>query len=145
MNHAAAGDHPLHAAVLKYAFMSCAVAVTHASRNHVGDGLKPAMRVVGKAGDIVVGVVAAERVQHQEGIQPALQRLTEYAGEPYPCAIGGRHAAHEFFHIAGFADAFRHYRILGSVHDSLLVGIDARWSTSCGTGACASPASDASA
>ena len=73
MDHAAPGGHPLHAAVAEQALVARAVAVAHAAGKHVGDGLEAAMRMVRKAGDVVVRVVAAERVQHQERIEAALQ------------------------------------------------------------------------
>ena len=54
MDHAAAGGHPLHAAVLQQPFMAGAVAMAHAAGDHVGDGLEAAVRMVGKPGDIIV-------------------------------------------------------------------------------------------
>ncbi|EWS60259.1 hypothetical protein Y695_04582 [Hydrogenophaga sp. T4] len=88
MDHAFAGRHPLHAAVLQQAFVTRAIAVQHAARDHVGDGLEAAVRVVGETGDVVVGVVAAEGIEHQERVEPALQVLREHAGEFHARAVG---------------------------------------------------------
>ena len=60
---AAAGGHPLHAAVAEQALIAGRVAVAHAPGNHVGDGLEAAVRVVGKAGDVVAGLVRAKGVE----------------------------------------------------------------------------------
>lgn len=81
VDQAAAGGHPLHAAVLQQALMAGAVAVTHAPGNHVGDGFEAAVRVVGKAGTVVLRVVAGEVVQHEEGVEPTLQVVREHARE----------------------------------------------------------------
>jgi hypothetical protein len=81
VDHAAARGHPLHAAVFEQALVAGAVAVAHAPGDHVGHGLEAAVRMVGKARDVVVGLVAAKGVEHQEGVEPVLQILREHAGE----------------------------------------------------------------
>jgi hypothetical protein len=81
MDHASPGGHPLHTAVLQQAFVPGAVAVQHAPGDHVGHGFETAVRVVGKAGDVVVGLVAAKGVEHQKRVEPALQVLGEHPGE----------------------------------------------------------------
>src|SRR5690606_34217698 len=101
MDHAAPGGHPLHATVFEQAFMAGAVTVQHAPGDHVGDGLEAAVRVVGKAGDVVVGLVATEGVEHQEGVEPALQRLAEHAGELDAGAVRGRLANDQALHVTG--------------------------------------------
>ena len=72
MNHAAAGRHPLRAAVAEQAFVAGAVAVAHIAGEHIGDGFEAAMRMVGKAGDVVVRIVAAKGIEHQERVEPTL-------------------------------------------------------------------------
>jgi hypothetical protein len=100
VDHAAAGGHPLHAAVLQQALVAGAVAVAHAAGDHVGDGLEAAVRMVGKAGEVVVGLVAAERVEHQERIEAALQRVVEHARQFHAGAVGSGAAGDETFDAA---------------------------------------------
>ena len=73
VDHAAPGAHPLHPAVFQQAFVSGAVAVAHPPRQHISYCLKAAMWMVGETRDVIVRVIAAERVQHQKGIEAALQ------------------------------------------------------------------------
>ena len=100
-----AGGHPLHATVFQQAFVAGAVAVEHAARDHVGDGLEAAVRVVREAGDVVVGPVAAEGVEHQERVQPALQVLRQHAGELDARTVGGGYARHQPLDAAGLLQA----------------------------------------
>ncbi len=72
VDHAAAGGHPLHAAVGQQPFVAGRVAMAHAAGDHVGDGLEAAVRMIGKAGDVVAGLVGTKRVEHQERIEPML-------------------------------------------------------------------------
>jgi hypothetical protein len=90
VDDAAAGGHPLHAAVFQQAFVAGAVAVAHAAGEHVGDGLEAAVRVVGEAADVVAGLVGAEGVEHQEGVEPALQGCvsTRVSLTPAPSLVG---------------------------------------------------------
>ena len=69
MDDAAARRHPLHVARGDGAAVAHAVAVLDGSREHVGDGLDAAVRMPGKAGQIVLGNVVAEIVQQQERIE----------------------------------------------------------------------------
>jgi hypothetical protein len=105
MHDAAAGRHPLHAAVLQQALVPGAVAMPHAAGDHVGDGLEAAVRVLGKAADVVVGVVGAEGIEHQERVETALQRLRQYAHELDAGAIGGRGARDDALDVARPSDA----------------------------------------
>ncbi len=63
------GGHPLHAAGAEQARVALIVAVPHAAREHVGDGLEAAMRMVREAREVVVGIVGAELVEQQERIE----------------------------------------------------------------------------
>jgi hypothetical protein len=62
----------LHTTVLQQPFVATAVTVSHATRDHVGDGLKPAMWVVGKASDVFARVVAAKGIEHEKWVKPLL-------------------------------------------------------------------------
>ena len=93
MDDAAAGGHPLHAARLEQADVADAVAVAHAALEHDRHGLEAAVRMVGKAADVVGRGIAAEGVEHQERVEPALQRLGQDAGQADAGAVGGRLAA----------------------------------------------------
>ena len=69
VDDAAAGGHPLHVAGGDGAVVAHAVAVLDGSGEHVGDGLDAAMRMPGKAGEIVLGNVVAEVVEQQERVE----------------------------------------------------------------------------
>ena len=93
VDDAAPGGHPLHAAGLEQADVADAVAVAHAPVEHDRHGLEAAVRVVGKAADVVARGIAAEGVEHQERIEAALQRLRQHARQLDAGAVGGRLAA----------------------------------------------------
>ena len=61
--------------------MAGRIAVAHAPGDHVGHGLEAAVRVVGKAADVVARVVGAEGVEHQERVEPVLQVVGQHAGQ----------------------------------------------------------------
>jgi hypothetical protein len=90
MNHATPCSHPLHAAVFDQPFVAGTVAMTHAAFDHESDGLEASVRMIGKPGKVIVGVVAVKGIKHQEGIKAALQRLAQYPVEFDPGPIGGR-------------------------------------------------------
>ncbi len=68
MHDAAPGGHPLHVAGAERAFAADAVAMFDGSGQNIGDGLDAAMRMPGKAGEIIFGAVVAEIIQQQKGI-----------------------------------------------------------------------------
>ena len=68
VDDAAPSGHPLHVAVFQQALVARAVAVAHAPVQHVGHRFKAPVRVVGKAGNVVTGVVAAKRIEHQKWV-----------------------------------------------------------------------------
>nr|GEU28208.1 urease accessory protein G [Tanacetum cinerariifolium] len=103
VDHAAAGRHPLHAAAGEQAFVAGAVPVAHAAFQHVAHRLEPAVRMAGEAGNIIVGLVAAEIVEHQERIEPALQRLRHHPVDFHAGAIHHGLAGHHAFHCAVLA------------------------------------------
>ncbi len=59
-----------------------AVAVVDLAAQHVGDGLDAAVRVPGEPGEVLVGVVGAEVVQQQEGIEPGDRIEAEHPVQP---------------------------------------------------------------
>ena len=90
VHDAAPGGHPLHAAVREQSFVAGAVAMTHAAGDHVRHRFNAAMRVVRKSADVVLRIVGAKRVEHQERIELALQRLCQHACQFHARAVGGR-------------------------------------------------------
>ena len=101
VHEAASRGHPLHAAGHEHALVAVVVAVTHATIEHVGDGLEAAVRVIGKAGDVVLGPVGAELIEHEERIKVRQLRLADDAAQLDAGAIRGRHASHDTLHRAG--------------------------------------------
>lgn len=71
MDNAARGFHPLDPAGAQIALIAHTVAVLHVPVDHVGERYKAAVRVVGKSGDIFVGVVATEMVEHEKWVEVA--------------------------------------------------------------------------
>jgi hypothetical protein len=101
MDQTAARGHPLDAAGLDQTFVARAVAMQHAPGDHIGHGLEAAVRVIRKAGDIVVRIVAAEGIEHQEGIEPLLQRLGQHPDQVDAGTVGGRLADDQSLDGAG--------------------------------------------
>ena len=66
---AAARGHPLDVARGHAALVAEAVAVGDFAGQNVGDGLDSAVRMPGEAGEIVRGILVAEVIQQQEGIE----------------------------------------------------------------------------
>jgi hypothetical protein len=95
MDDAAPRRHPLHAAGIETARMTLIVAMAHAARQHIGHGLEAAMRMLGKAGDVIGGIVRAEFVQHQEWIDVIELRRADEAVELHPRAVADRNATHD--------------------------------------------------
>ena len=73
---------------------------------HVGHGLEAAVRVVGETGDVVVGSVAAEGIEHQERVEPALQVLRQHARQLDAGAVAGGLAGDQAFDGAGLGDGW---------------------------------------
>src|SRR5690606_16416398 len=79
---------------------------------HVGDGLEAAVRMAREAGDVVLGLVGAELVQHQERIEHVEFGRTDDPGQLDPGAIGRGHAAQLADHAGGGVGR-GHGRLLG--------------------------------
>ena len=88
MNHAAGGLHPLRAAGAQVALVAHAVLMPHVAIDHVGEGNEAPMGMVGKSGDVVVRIVTAEVVQHQERIKSAQGRGAKGAMHGHAGALG---------------------------------------------------------
>jgi hypothetical protein len=73
VHHKRPGLHDGFGLGLPATTMTRAVVVRHAASQHVGDGLQTPVRVVGKATDVVAGVVGARQVEHQKRVQALLQ------------------------------------------------------------------------
>ena len=87
---AAAGRHPLHVARAERAAVAEAVAVIDVAGQHVGDGLDAAVRMPGKAGEILARAVVAEIVEQQERIEVRRVAEAERATEVHAGAFDVR-------------------------------------------------------
>ena len=67
------------------------VAVLHRALDHVADGLKPAMGMLRKSGEITRRVVGADHIQHQKRIDMRKLRRADHTGQLYARAVFGRH------------------------------------------------------
>src|SRR5690606_34345467 len=63
---------------------------THVPFEHVGDGLEAAVRVRREAGDVVVGILRAELVEHQVGIEALQVGAADDPGQAHAGAVRGR-------------------------------------------------------
>ncbi len=87
MNDAAARRHPLDVAGPDRAMIAHAVAMLHRSRQNIGDGLDPAMRMPGKAREIILRHVVAEIIQQQKRIEVGSIAETKGAPQMHPGAF----------------------------------------------------------
>ncbi len=88
MDDAAAGGHPLHVTASEIAAVAHVILMQHVAVKHVGHGLETAVRMAGKAGDVIVRVLGAELVEHQERIEALELRAADAAAELHACAVG---------------------------------------------------------
>ncbi len=79
--------HPLDVAGGDGAVVAHAVAVLHGSGEDVGDGLDPAVRMPGKARQIIRGNVVAEIVEQQERVEIGGVAEAEGAAQMHSCAL----------------------------------------------------------
>ena len=103
MNQTAARGHPLDAAGLDQTFVAGAIAMQHATGNHIGYGLEAAVRMIRKARDIVVRIVASEGIEHQEGVKSLLQRLGQHPDQVHAGTVGRRLAGDQSLDGAGLS------------------------------------------
>ena len=78
------GRHPLHVSAPDGSLVPQRVAVVHLALEHVGDGLDAPMGMPGKSRSVERGVVGAEVVEHQKGVEKSLLAGTEGAGGDAP-------------------------------------------------------------
>src|ERR1700730_14651204 len=78
VKNSAPGCHPLDVAGAELAPVSQAVAVIHASREHIGNCLDAAVRVPWKSRAVVVWTFIAEIIEQEEWVE--LARITEAEG-----------------------------------------------------------------
>jgi Golgi nucleoside diphosphatase len=64
------------------------VAVQHVPGKHVCHCLKATVGVIGEPPNVVIYVVAAERIQHQERVQSLLKILCQYARQLHAGTVG---------------------------------------------------------
>ena len=88
MQDAAAGGHPLHVACAHLTLVAEAVAVLDGAGEHIGDGLDAAVRMPGKAGAVVIGVVVAEIIEQQERVELAGRAEAEGTAQLHAGALG---------------------------------------------------------
>ena len=92
--------------------------MAHAPVDHVGDGLEAAVRMRRKTGDVVLGAVGAELVEHQERVGVTRQLRIEQTRQLHAGAIFGGTAGEP---VGDFADAGD-----GCVHGSSLLPANLR-------------------
>ena len=69
MHDARPGGHPLHISGAKRAGVAKGIPVFDGARQHIGDGLDPAMGMPGKTAEEILGAFIAEIVEQQERVQ----------------------------------------------------------------------------
>ena len=67
--------------------------MTEAARDHVRDRLEAAMRMIREPGEVVLRLVGAELVEHQERIDPPQERRADDTRELHACAVARLHPA----------------------------------------------------
>ena len=105
MHDAAAGRHPLHVARAEHALVAEAVAVIDLAGQDIGDRLDAAMRMPGKAGLVLVGIVVAEIVQQQERIELLGVAEAEGAAQMHAGALHGGLGLDDLLHGTDGHDA----------------------------------------
>ena len=90
MDDAAPGRHPLNVAGCDGALVAHAVAMIDGSGQHVRNGLDAAMRMPGKARQIIVGNIIAEIVEKKKRIEVGCIAETECTPQMYSRALERR-------------------------------------------------------
>ena len=70
--------------------MAFVVAMAHAAGEHIGHGLEAAMRMIGKAADIVGAIFRAKLVEQQKRVEFAHAAIADDAVELHAGAVAGR-------------------------------------------------------
>ena len=104
MHDAAARGHPLHVAGAEAAAIAETVAVLDRAGQHISDGLDAAMRMPGKAGEIVLRSVVAEIVEQEKRVGLLRVAETEGAAQLHAGAFERRLRLHDAFDRANGHD-----------------------------------------
>src|ERR1700693_2715955 len=112
MDDAAAGRHPLHIAGGDGTAVSHAVAVLDRSGQHIRDGLNAAVRMPGKARQIILGNVVAEIVEKEERISLLRVSKAEGAAQMHARALKSRLRLDQALHWAYGHDGLRSENVL---------------------------------
>jgi hypothetical protein len=81
VDDAAPGGHPLHTARAQLAGVAQMILMLHVTVEHVGHRLEPAMGMRGKTGDVIVGILRGELVEHEEWVEARAVRPAEAAAQ----------------------------------------------------------------
>src|SRR5262244_667232 len=100
MNDAAARGHPLHVTRSDGTVAAEAVFVFDGAGKHVSDGFDTAMRMPGKASEIIFGDIVAKIIEQQEGIVVGGAAEAESAAEMDAGSFAGGLGFDEFSHGA---------------------------------------------
>ncbi len=90
MDDAAPGRHPLHAAGDQLAPVADVILMAHGAGQHVGHGLEAPVRMIGEAGEVVVGPVRLELVEQEERVEMIEILGADHARETHAGAVGRR-------------------------------------------------------
>ena len=71
------------------AFIAHVVLMQHMSFQHVGYGLKAAMRMRRETRDVIIGIKTAKFIQHQEWIESHMLTLAQTAQQLDACTVRG--------------------------------------------------------
>ena len=71
-----------------------AVAMLHVAIQHVGEGNEAPVGMVWKTSDVVVRVLAAKLVEHEEGVQVSQRRGANGAMDRNACSLGEGQGGH---------------------------------------------------
>src|SRR6516164_4744488 len=97
MNDATAGGHPLDVARADGAPVAQTVPMLDCAGEHIGNGLNAAMRMPGKAGEVIFRNVVSEIVQEQEGIEFCGVAEPESTAQTNPGAFKSRLGLNQSF------------------------------------------------
>src|SRR5665213_2883528 len=106
MHDAAARGHPLHIARAKRAAIAEAVAMLDSAVQDISDRFDAAMRMPGKAGQIVGRFVVAEIVEQQKRVSLRRFAETESAAQLDAGALDGGFGLHDTFDGTDGHDVF---------------------------------------
>ena len=98
MNNSAARRHPLHVSRRDCPVVSHAVAMLHSSRQHISNGLNPAVRMPRKTGEIILRNIIAEIVEQKKWIKLFCVSESECSAQMHPRAFQSRLRLNQSLH-----------------------------------------------